>query len=249
MSGASSIAVARKPSRRAFTVAACSPRPTTRICRCPFSTSARATSALAAALSADTVSNTSSASTRSIITPVMPYCLHQPAGRPVLVAHRRQHDARHPPVMHAVEDVALARFGLPARRGDQRIAALLGQPFELRHHRAEELALEFGNDRADDPPLGAAQIRGERVDAIAEQSHRVEHALRIFGAHGGDALHDLGNRGGGHAGAACHVVDRRAPLLGSPLRHHAPPVARALSGALPTMDKSIFRSCKSFNPL
>ena len=34
--------------------------------------------------------------------------------------------------MHARQDVALARFRLAARRGDQRIAALLGQPLELR---------------------------------------------------------------------------------------------------------------------
>ena len=174
--------MARKPSRRARTVAACSPRPTTSICRCPRAISARATSALAAALSADTVSKVSSASTRSIITPVMPYGFIKAAGRTMLVAHRRQHDAGDAPVMHAGEDVALARFRLAARRGDQRIAALLGQPLELGNHRAEELALEFGNDGADDAALGAAQIRGQRVDAVAEQFDGVEDALRIFRA-------------------------------------------------------------------
>ena len=124
--------------------------------------------------------------------------------------------------MHAVEDVALARLGFPARRGDQRIAALLGQPLELGDHRAEELAFEFGNDRTDDAPLGAPQIRGQRVDAVAEQLNGIEHALRIFGPHRRDALHDLGDRGGGHAGVACHVVNRRTPLLGSSLHHRAP---------------------------
>jgi hypothetical protein len=133
--------------------------------------------------------------------------------------------------VHAGQNLALARFRFAARRRDQRIAAFLGQPLQLGDHRTEELALEFRHDGADDAALGAPQIGGERVDAIAERLDRIVDALHVLGTHGGDALHDLGDGGGGDAGAACHVVDRRTPLLGCLSRHRVPP-GHALATAL-----------------
>ena len=99
----------------------------------------------------------------------------------MLVAHRRQHHAGDPPVMHAGEDFRFARFGFAARRRHQRIAALLGQAFELGDHLAEELAFEFRHDGADDAALGPAHVGGQRIDAVTQLFDGIEDALRILG--------------------------------------------------------------------
>ena len=121
--------------------------------------------------------------------------------------------------MHAGKDFLLALFRFTAGGGDKRIAALLGKTFELADHLAEELAFELRHDGADDAALGPAHVGGERVDAVAQKLNGIEDALRVFRLHRGDAGQYLGDGRRRHAGMACHVVDRGAPLLGYLLHH------------------------------
>ncbi len=68
-------------------------------------------------------------------------------------------------------------------------------------------AVEFGNDRPDDPPLGAAQISCSRIQSVAEGRDGCGDPLDVSLLHGLVAVQHLRNRGRRQLRVPRDVVD------------------------------------------